>query len=130
MTLASNFHNQNFCQVLTSVKTHTGILALRNLAQEARLCLHVNNCRIQAVFLNGRPVRSSEEARSLLMQQFSDPISDFRFEQALPEDLRKGLDISMDHLLEDAPASAQANPTGPGLVSKMLQRFGLKNDPG
>ncbi|MFC6616540.1 hypothetical protein [Deinococcus radiophilus] len=40
---------------------------------------------VQAVFLNGRPVRSSEEARSLLMQQFSDPISDFRFEQACPK---------------------------------------------
>ena len=93
MTIAQPFHTRDFSEVLSDVKTQTGILALRDLASNARLCLHLSNERVQAVFVNGRPLRCTEEARCLLMQQFSAPAVSMQFEEAPQADLRKGLNI-------------------------------------
>ncbi|GHG07225.1 hypothetical protein GCM10017783_19720 [Deinococcus piscis] len=127
MTLAGTFHNQDFSQALSSVKAQTGILALKNLASEARMCLHLSNARVQAVFVNGRPLRCSDEARRLLLRQFSEPASSIQFEQALPEDLRKGLDISLEGLLADAPEPCTGASTG--LLQRMRQRFARVTSP-
>ena len=127
MTLAGNFHNQDFSQALSSVKAQTGILAMKNLASEARMCLHLSNERVQAVFVNGRPLRCGEEARCLLLRQFSEPAGSIQFEQALPEDLRKGLDISVDALLADAPEDCGCKAKG--FLQKMRQRFARVTSP-
>lgn len=127
MTLASRFHNQDFSEVLSSLRTQTGILALHNLANGARMCLHLRDARVQAVFVNGRPLRCSAEARRLLMRQFSEPAGSMQFEQALPEDLRKGLDICLDGLLDDAPETCGCKAKG--FLQKMRQRFARVTSP-
>ncbi|WP_261663121.1 hypothetical protein [Deinococcus sp. Marseille-Q6407] len=120
MTLVGNFQHQNFSEALSNVKAQTGILAFTNLASRARLCVHLSESRVQAVFVNGRPLRCGEEAHRLLCRQFSERAGGFWFEQALPEDLRRGLNISLDQLLSEAPA--ENRPTG--FLQKIQQLFG------
>ncbi len=94
MTLTTHLETHNFFQALSSVQAQTGVLALQNQAGGVRLCLHLRDANIQAVFFNGRPLRCGE-------------------------DLRKGLSIAVSELLAQAPQPAAPK----GFLQQMWQRF-------
>lgn len=120
MTTAQ-FHSRDFSEVLSDVRAETGILALRNLASNVRVCLHLSNEKVQAVFVNGRPMRCAQEARCMLIEQFSQPTKTIQFEAAEQADLRKGLSICVDELLADAPEDCGCKAKG--FLQKMWRRF-------
>ena len=104
-------NGQEFTKLLSNMQKETGVLAFRN--NSGKFCLHLKSSVIQAVFVDGRPLRDVNQARDLLLEQLCESSGECEFEEALPEDLRKGMNICVDGLLSETPSECGCIPRAP-----------------